>query len=960
MFFFDFYRNPSIGTICAFEVCLYCIKILNHMKIIKSAAALLFFLSIGVQSIFAQDLQVPLHRDVVKGELSNGLKYYILENGKPQNKVELRLVVNAGSILETDAQQGLAHFVEHMAFNGTKNFKKNELVDYLQSVGVKFGAHLNAYTSFDETVYMLSLPSDDEEILKKGFQILGDWAGAVSFDSDEIDKERGVVLEEYRLRLGAENRMMELYLPKLLFQSHYADRLPIGKKTVLENFKHKEVRDFYTDWYRPDLMSVIVVGDVDKAAAEAMVKQFFSGLSNPANEKPRKLYDVPNHNDLKVSVVQDGEATRNEVQIIIKKGEELEQSGSVQAYDEGLERRLFTSMFNARLRELATKPDAPFSYSWGRLGSIFTRSKAGFSMSAIVGNGQSLQAYKQMLQEIERVKRNGFQASELERALKNMHVGIEAQLKEESTTSSRAFLGGLQNHFLKGSPFVDAVWRMEHFMEFESTVNLERINAIAQDWLGLQNAVVIMKGPATEEYPDRSQLIELWQQRDQMPVEHYQENELPMNLLEAVPKTGSLVSKEKNEKVGLTTLKLSNGATVIFKQTEFKSDQVLFTAFSKGGMSLVEDSEFHKVRFGMGVIGSSGVGNFSENDLEKMLSGKKVGVTPFVGNISEGLRGSASPENLEELFQLTHLFFKQPRLDEQAWETYRNRQISLTKNLMASPSSYYRLKWRAFTAEDHPRNWKLPQAKDWATMDYNLIYKVGKERFASASDFTFVFVGNIEEHRLIEFVEMYLCPLPSGATENFKDHGMRPKKGEDKLLVKKGTEPKSVVNLYFTGETQYDEQEAYYLKCLGEVLKIKLTETLREEMSGVYGTSAYGGMNQYPNGTFYFGIGFPCGPENVEDLKTRALEELAKIIKNGPSKKDLDKIKEAQLRDNKVNMKSNRYWMNHIKSETFSGGDINSILLKENRIKELSPKNLQDVGKKYLSGDHLEGILMPE
>jgi zinc protease len=930
------------------------------MKIIKSITSLLFLILVGVQSLLAQQIDAPMHRDVVEGKLANGLKYYILENGKPQNKVELRLVVNTGSILETDAQQGLAHFVEHMAFNGTKNFKKNELVDYLQSVGVKFGAHLNAYTSFDETVYMLSLPSDNIEILQKGFQILGDWAGGVSFDADEIDKERGVVLEEYRLRLGAENRMMQEYLPELLYKSHYAERLPIGKKAVLENFEHTEVKNFYSDWYRPDLMAVIVVGDINKTSAETMVKDYFGKLTNPKEEKERKTFDVPDHEELRMSIVQDEEATRNEVQIIIKKRGDAAQTGTISAYEENLQRRLFSAMFNARLREIAAKPEAPFSYSWSRLGSIFTRSKAGFAITAIAGDGKSLEAYQKMVYEIERVKRQGFLQSELDRALKDMWTGIEAKLKEEKTTSSRAFLGGLQNKFLKGTPFVDAVWRLEHFMEFMSRVSLENVNALGAEWLGHQNAVIIMKGPANEVYPDRGQLLEYWQQRGQLGVDIYVEDNLPDNLLDGVPQVGEIVSTETNADLGLTTLKLSNGATVLYKKTDFKSDQVLFTAFSKGGMSLVSDQDFNKVRFGMGVIGSSGVGDFSETDLEKILSGKKVGVSPYVGNISEGIRGSASPNDLEALFQLTHLFFKQPRFDVSAWETYKNRQLALTKNIMASPSTYYRLKWRAFTSAEHPRNWRLPLADDWTKMDYELIHSVAKSRFTNASDFTFVFVGNIEEHNLTQLVKTYLCPLPSGPKENFKDLGMRPKKGNDKLLVKKGSEPKSMVNLYFTGEANYSEDEAYYLKCLGEVLKIKLTESLREEMSGVYGTSAYGGMNDKPNASYYFGIAFPCGPENVEALKTRALLELSSIIKDGPTTKDLEKIKEAQRRDYKVNMRSNRYWLRHIQSETFSGRDLNSILEVENNIMQLTPENLKAVGLKYLSGDHLEGILMPE
>lgn len=932
------------------------------MKIIKSLLTL--FLAFLVTGVIAQvemgSAGVPMHKDVVKGELANGLKYFILENPKPENKVELRLVVNAGSILETEAQQGLAHFVEHMAFNGTENFKKNELVDYLQSVGVKFGAHLNAYTSFDETVYMLSLPSDDKEIVDKGFQILGDWAGAVSFEGTQIDKERGVVLEEYRLRLGAENRMMEEYLPKLLFESRYAERLPIGKKEVLENFDHDAARSFYKDWYRPNLMAVIVVGDIDKKVAEDKIQSIFSKLKNPSSEKERKTYDVPDHSELLVSVLQDPEASRNDIQIIIKKQGEEATDGSMGNYRSSYDRRLISAMFNARLRELMNKPDAPLSYSWSRMGSVFTRSKNGFMLSVIAGDGMITEAYMAMLQEIERVRRSGFLESELERVLKDFQNNAEAAVREAKTTDSRRFLSGLQNHFLEGSPFTDPEWRLQFFNEYKATVSLENLNAIAKEWLGTENAVVVITSPEGVEHPDEGKVMELWNQASEMEIEEYVDNELPDQLIDEIPLIGGIEYLETNKENGVTELRLSNGAKVLYKKTDFKADQVLFQAFSKGGLSVISDKDFSMVRHGIGVIGSSGVGQFSESDLEKMLSGKRVFVAPYVGSVSEGMNGSCSPKDLEELFQLTHLFFTQPRMDEGAWETYRNRQMSITANMLANPTQYYRYKWSEFSSEKHVRNYKVPTEADWGMTDYQRIYEINKERFAGAADFTFVFVGNFDEEQLQSMIKKYIGSIPAGPTENYRDVGLRPKKGTDELVVKKGTEPKSMVNISLRGEAKYNDDEAWYLKSLGEVLKIKLTETLREEMSGVYGSSAYGGMGEHPYGYYYFGISFPCGPENVDALKKRALSELKLLVDNGPSEKDLNKVKEAQLLDHKLNLKSNRYWLNHIKNDHFSGKEVESMEVAQNRIKNMTAKNLQDVGKKYLQGDYLVGILMPE
>ena len=932
------------------------------MKIIKFAFlfVLSLFLNTYENSALAQGTQVPLNPKVITGQLDNGLKYYVLPNAKPENKVELRLVVNAGSILETDQQQGLAHFVEHMAFNGTKNFKKNELVDYLQSVGVKFGAHLNAYTSFDETVYMLSLPSDNSEIVDKGFQILSDWAGGVSFDGDEIDKERGVVLEEYRLRLGADNRMMEQYLPNLLFNSQYAKRLPIGKKDVLENFEHKEVTSYYNDWYRPNLMAVIVVGDMDEKKAVELIKKNFAGLTNPENEKERTVFQVSPHQDLKMDIIQDHEATRSEIQIIIKKDVE-EGSGTIADYQKGYERRIFSAMLNARLRELGNEPDAPFSYCWANLGQIFSRTSQGFSMSAIAREGHTREAYKRMVHEIERVRRNGFGENEMRRVLKDLKASLEAAVREESTTDSRRYLRGLQNHFLKGDAFPGASWKLNYFNEFSDRISIEAINNMASEWLGNEGAVIIMTGPENEEFPDYGFVSDTWLNSSAMSVEVYVDHALPESLIEGVPQVGEIVRVETRKDVGITEMVLSNGAKVLYKKTDFKADQLLFHAISKGGLSLVSDAEYQRIVHGMSVINSSGVGTFSENDLEKILSGKRVYVSPYVSSISEGFSGAASPKDMEELFQLTHLYFTQQRVDEAAWEAHKNKSLSITKNMMSNPSSYYRAMWREFISDKHLRGYKIPTEDDWAQSDYALITQIAKARFSGAGDFTFIFVGNFDEDLLQQMVKKYLCPLPAGSTENFKDVGPHPKKGKEKLVVKKGQEPKSMVNIYFSGEAEFSAQEALYLRSLGEVLKIKLTETLREEMSGVYGSSAYGGMVEYPFGKYYFGISFPCGPENVEALKKRALEELNKLIEHGPTLKDLDKVKEAQLRDLQVNMKSNRYWLNHIKDASFySSVSVEDILKEEDDINAMTPELLKNVAVKYLKGDYLVGVLFPE
>lgn len=930
---------------------------------IKFSALAVLFLYLGTVAVFAQEKEVPLNPNVEFGLLDNGMRYYILKNTKPGNKAEIRLAVNAGSLMETDAQQGLAHFCEHMAFNGSKNFEKNELVSYLQSVGVKFGAHLNAYTSFDETVYMLSIPTDVDSIYETGFQIMEDWAHLVSYEAEEIDKERGVVLEEYRLGEGADKRMLSEYLPVLMEGSRYAERLPIGKKDVLENFDYEQARSFYRDWYRPDLMAIVVVGDIDVDKTRQLIIRHFAGIQSPENEPERKIYPVPDFVESRASVASDPEAFYVGIQLKYhQKGVSV--PGKTESdYREHLMHVLFSSMLNARFSEIGNKPDAPFRYAYSYYGTTWARSKEGFQLFSVANDGKALEALKTMVQEAERVKMHGFTQSEFDRALNELLAQMETSYNDRDKTESRNLVRELTNHFLEGELAPGIEWEYAYTKQMAGEIALEELNALAVVLITDNNKVAVITGPEKEglKLPDEKEVVDVIDGKFEMNLDPYSEKQLPDQIMAGPPKGTTIFKEEKLESVGAKVWTLKNGVTIISKRTDLKNDEILMTSFSHGGTSLYDDATYQKIRFGLDVVSRCGIGEFSEDDISKIYSGKVVSLYPYISGTSEGMNGSCAPRDMEHLFQMIHQYFAAPRKDDDAYKSFVNSQRAYYDNLLSNPQAYYSITSSKWTYNNHPRSAQIPGEKDWNSTDYDLIYKVYKERFSNAADFTFVFVGNFEEEKLKQFCEQYLGALPtSPAKEKAVDRGMRPRTAPDELVVNKGVDQKSMVRIVFAQEMPYSEKDAYLLESMGELLTIKLIEQLREEMSGVYGTSAYGYFSRDVYSMLYFTFGFPCGPENVDTLVQAAIAELKKIIENGPAAKDVDKVKVAQRREVEQDVQQNRFWLDHLRKAAYYGDEYKSPEQKLEAIEGLSQEELQEFARKYLSGDYLITILMPE
>lgn len=906
---------------------------------------------------------IPFDSSVKKGKLKNGLTYYIRKNAKPENKVDLRLIINTGSVLESDEQQGLAHFMEHMCFNGTKRFPKNTLVDYLQSIGVKFGQHLNAYTSFDETVYFLPIPSDNAEKLEKGFQIIEDWAFNANLTPEEIDKERGVVLEEYRLGLGADKRMEDRYIPKMMYNSQYAKRLPIGKKEILENFTYDKLISYYKDFYRPDLMAVIVVGDIDPAEMERKIIAHFDSYKNPANEKPRKTFEVPNHKETFVCIESDKEASQTQIQLLYKDYGLPKKVVTLTDYKNQLTEGLFTTMLNNRLNELTNSPTPPFTYGFSYHGGTWARTKEGYQSFAMTDENKQISALKVLVTENERVRKFGFTESELKRAKTDMLAQVESSYNDRDKKESENYVWGCQGNFLTSDPMPGIEWTFATMKKQLPTIDLKAVNGLIKDFIKEDNRVVVITAPekpGLKKVTEQEVLAAL--KVNEGDLKPYEDKAVAESLLKVAPTPGTIVSTVKDPKIGSTTLTLSNGAKVTYKKTDFKNEEILIEAISFGGSNLYSNEDIKKTQFANGGLSEAGFSGLKQNDIDKFMSGKIASIYPYISNTTEGLRGESTPKDLEYAMQMINAYFTSLNFDQEAFEGFKQKQSAFYDNMIAQPNFYFQQEFYSYLNKENPRwNGIVPDAAKWAATDYKLAYDKFKERFANAGDFEFFFVGNVDDAKMEEFSKKYIASLPSNnVKEQAKDLGYRLLKGDIKKVVNKGTDPKSNVTIMCYGECPYSVKEATALTALGEVLTIKLIEQLRENESGVYGVSARGSMNKVPYGSYNFNIGFPCGPDNADKLTASALNELQKIIDNGPEEKDVNKYKEAEALDYKKKMKENRYWMTNFTKAFVNGSSPDDILIASENVKAVTAKDIQDVAKKYLAKDKTIGVLMPE
>jgi zinc protease len=905
---------------------------------------------------------IPVAPDIKTGTLPNGLRYYIKKNTKPEKKMELRLAINAGSILEDDNQQGLAHFTEHMAFNGSKNFKKNDLVSFLQSIGVKFGAHLNAYTSFDETVYMLSIPLDKPENLEKGFTVLEDWAGGVLFDAAEIEKERGVVLEESRGSKGANDRMYRQIYPKLFGGSKYANRLPIGKDDILKTFKPETIKKFYADWYRPNLMAVVAVGDFDVAEVEGKIKAHFGKLKNNKKPRERAVVELPARQQSEGLVVTDKEATNTILQIYYPYAKSKDEF-TVGDYRQSLVESLFQSMLSQRMTELTQKANPPFIFGGSSKGG-FLRGYEAYSGFAVLSPAGVEPAINALIQEGERARKFGFTASELDRAKKTAMKGMERSYNERDKTESGGYSDEYVRNFLEKEPIPGIENEYLYYQTFVPGISLDEINKLAASSIPQGGKILaVITSPENPGFalPTNEQLLGMIDNASKVEVKPYEEKAVASSLMSAAPTAGKVVAEKENKELGFVTWTLSNGVTVIAKATDYKNDQVLMSASRYGGQFLYDTKDRYSAENAATVVQQMGVGQFSPTDLQKVLAGKTAGATPRISQLSEGISGSSSAADIEIMMQLTYLYFTQPRMDAELFQSFLTKQKGMVQNMMANPQFVFLDTMQSTLYAKHERGPRAPNAAMYDKIDPQRAFDIYKERFSNANGFTFFFVGKFDLAALKSLSETYLGSLPStGKTSTFRDVGLRPVKGVVKKEVYRGKEAKSFIAMQFTGETEFSENEQLKMNMLVELMNIKLIEKLREDLGGMYSGGMGGSLSKYPYSSYSIGSSVPCGPENVDKLVTATWEEINKV-KAGPSEADLNKVKEAMKKTYQENMKDNAYWRTRLQQCVELGFDPASILTLEKRLDAVTTKDIQAAAQKFFNEkNYLQVVLYPE
>jgi zinc protease len=931
----------------------------ENMKKIFFVTLLLCTSLLNAQQRIHLDDPIPVDPKVSKGVLKNGMTYYVRSNSEPQNRAELMLVVKAGSVDEDDDQKGLAHFAEHMAFNGTKNFPKNELIKYFESIGMEFGPEINAYTSFDETVYMLKVPLDSALYLEKGLQVLFDWASQITDSDEEIEKERGVIREELRGGRNASFRMQQKWLPVFLHESKYADRLPIGELDIIENAPPEALRRFRNDWYRPDLMAVIVVGDFDQEEMVQKVKQKFAEIPAPENPRKKEYFDIPPHEETLVSIVTDKEAQYPMAFVLYK--HPLEKAKTIADYRKSIIHNLYNAMINNRLAEKTQQAEPPFiagqsSYS-GMFGPIYV-----YQSVAVCHNGKIEEGLKAVLLENERVKKFGFTETELERQKKALLNQLEKVYNEREQQKSVQYAREYMRNFLMTEEPIPGIENeYEYVKTFLPEISLEEVNTLAEKWITEENRVVVITAPEIEgmKVPDEEEVFALLEEVEQTEVEPYDDAVADVPLISDEPWPGKVIHEKKIEKVDAVEWILENGATVIIKPTEFKEDEILFSAWSPGGTSLYEAEDDVSAGFAATIMSMSGIAGFDKITLDKMLSDKVFSLSPYVSQVREGFNGNAAVKDIELLLQMVYLYFTQPRFDETSFQAYMSRMEGILQNRSASPEAVFQDSLSVILANHHQR--ARPMSVELLQeADFSRIRQIAEERFRNAADFKFFFVGKIDTAEFRPLVEKYIGGIPYlDETENWRNLEIDPPAGVVEKTVKKGQEDKSIQYIVFHGDFNYSSENAILLDAASRILDTRLLEEIREERSSVYSIGARPSISKVPDEEYTVSISYGTDPEKLDELKQAVFDEIKDFAQNGPSEEELAKAKEKMLREREIALRENRFWLD-ILSNTYylKDGDFSEFGTYENIVNNLTVESVKNAFEKYFDFENVVSVAL--
>lgn len=925
-------------------------------KTIILALSMMAWVFAGAQSGIPSN--VPMDPSIRFGKLDNGLTYYIMNNKLPENRGEFYIVVNAGAVQETPGQNGLAHFTEHMCFNGTANFEKHEIINYLQSIGMKFGPEINAYTATDRTVYTLTkVPLENKANIDTALMILYDWGCNVSMESSEIDAERGVIREEFRTRMSGMARA-QMEVQKAIYKgSKYEVHNVIGDTMVINFAPWDTLRDFYNQWYRPDLEAVIVVGDFNIDEMEAKVKAMFSKMPTKANAKTRHYYDVPSHKETRVVIAKDPEAQYNVIQIMHK--HEADWSRDKNYYRSQYLNQIYGSMINARIQEIIQSANPPFSYGASMYTGMQPKLEAYISF-AVASNDKIKDAINTLVIENERARRHGFAETELDRAKKEIMNAVEKSFKERNKKNSADIANSIIENFLGSEPIPSDEWELTFAKEILDGISVGEINALAKKWITEENIVVAIMGLDAPEvvYPTENEVITMMKDARTANIEPYVDKFANRPLIASKPVAGTIVKETKDAKNGITTWVLNNGVKVVMKSTDFKEDEILMGARSLGGWSVYQQKDDISAQVAAEVVELSGIADFDNIELQKQLTGKTVSVSPYIAELYEGFNGRSSVTDFSTMLQLTYLYFTAPRVDKNAFDSYIQRQKAMMENQNADPSNAFSDSIGNLLSQNHPR-FQPMTAASYNDAKMARIKYIFSDRFGDPSGFTFYFVGNVNSQEVKDEILTYLGGLPTvQRQENWVDLGRRMPQTSKKVAYKREMKsPKATVFIAFTGLNKYKPEERLLLTAIEEYLDIRMIETLREDQGGTYGASVFANVSHYPVPSHFVGVYFDTDPAKLDTMIAIVYDELVKLQTNGPDEKSINNIIENKLKEQKERVKENRYWLSTIMSDDLN----NEKYINYDYSKfwsSLTPKKVQAAAKKHLDAKRALQLVM--
>ena len=902
----------------------------NKMKHFLTIVALFF-----ACNIYAQQGKIDNDNTIRKGILPNGMTYYIRHNAQTKGVADFYIAQKVGSILEEKRQRGLAHFLEHMAFNGTKHFPGNTLqpgiVAWCESVGIKFGANLNAYTSVDQTVYNISAaPVTREGVIDSCLLILNDWSHELLLTDKEIDKERGVIEEEWRTRRSgmAMQRLSEQAMPVIYAGTKYSDCMPIGNIDIVRTFPYNDLRDYYSKWYRPDLQAIIVVGDINEDKIEEKIKKLFAKIPLPQNPAHRIYYPIGNNEKMILYTATDKEQPTVNFTLYMKRDVTPKQErNTIQNYADDYKTNILRMAINDRLEELSRTKNAPFISASVRSGNFFLAStKDAFELSGVLKEGKALEAIQLLVGEVERARANGITIDELKRGKAEMLSYAENDYNDRSNRRNGEFVEQCVQNFLEETPIIEPEKELEIVRKLDKTVTIDDVNALAKTIITNQNQVVTMFGPDknTFKMPTNSSIENaILKAQKQHYTPYKTQNTLTERLITKLPKPGSIIS-ERTYKYGYTEFTLSNGLKVYVRPTNFEPDEVNLKLFSLGGKNIYPDSEMPNLTYLMAGATIGGVGQYNDLTLEKMLAGKTATVTPFIDNDTRGMAGTSNVKDTKTLLELVYLYFTQPRKDPQAFKNLMEQQQEFLTNAHVNPMlAYNDTLHKVAYATNRMASMDKEQLK---RVNYNRIMHIYKELFANAANFKLILTGNININKLKPLLCQYIATLPSNNTKETIGT-YEPKLVDGKktyIFHKKQTTPTAITTIVIKGKMEYNNRNELLMDAIGQLLRIVYTEKVREDKGGTYSVQASGDLQHHPDDEALLRIAFQTDPQKYNDLIPIVYKELEKMATEGPSQQDLDKVKAYELKVYNQVLRMNNYWEYVLYTDLYNGIDVDT------------------------------------